>query len=98
MLVTTGVETLRSMRVSYPASIPLSTRTLNHLVDRIRTTASSRSRWRRLNPGRQALLVLAHLRNDATLNGAGRVRHRRPTAVASDAVPVEQERREVNRR
>jgi len=54
--------------LSYPASIPLSTRSLNHLADLIRTHRHQRrSRWRRLDPGRQALLALAHLRNGDTL-------------------------------
>ncbi|MEU7716344.1 transposase family protein [Micromonospora chalcea] len=53
--------------LSYPAAIPLSSRTLNHLADRIRSYRQQRrSRWRRLNPGHQALLVLAHLRNGDT--------------------------------
>lgn len=48
----------------YPSAISLSSRTLNHVADLIRThRARLRSRWRRLDPGRQALLVLAHLRN-----------------------------------
>ncbi|MET7403788.1 transposase family protein [Dactylosporangium sp. NPDC005572] len=50
--------------LSYPAAIPLSSRTLNHLADQIRN--QRRSRWRRLDPGRQALLALAHLRNGDT--------------------------------
>jgi hypothetical protein len=45
---------------SYPAAIPLPTRSLNHLADLIR------SRWRRLDPGRHSLLALAHLRNGDT--------------------------------
>lgn len=54
--------------LSNPASIPLSTRSLNHLADLIRIHRHQRrSRWRRLDPGRQALLVLAHLRNGDTL-------------------------------
>jgi hypothetical protein len=54
--------------LSYPAAIPLSTRSLNHLADLIRTHRHQRrSRWRRLDPGRQALLALAHLRNGDTL-------------------------------
>ncbi len=54
--------------LSYPASIPLSTRSLNHLAGLIRRHRSQlRSRWRRLDPGRQALLALAHLRNGDTL-------------------------------
>ena len=53
--------------LSYPATIPLSSRTLNHLAERIRGHRQQRrSRWRRLEPGRQALLALAHLRNGDT--------------------------------
>ncbi|MDG4795525.1 transposase family protein [Micromonospora sp. WMMD1082] len=53
--------------LSYPATIPLSTRTLNRLANLIRAhRAQRRCRWRRLDPGRQALLVLAHLRNGDT--------------------------------
>ena len=49
--------------LSYPASIPLSTRSLVWLAEQIRAhRVTIRSRWRRLEPGRQALLVLAHLR------------------------------------
>jgi hypothetical protein len=50
--------------LSYRASIPLSNHTLTRLADLIR--AERRSRWRRLDPARQALLVLAHLRNGDT--------------------------------
>jgi hypothetical protein len=54
--------------LSYPAAIPLSTRSLNHLAGLIRSHREQRrSRWRRLDPGRQALLALAHLRNGDTL-------------------------------
>ncbi|SDM51189.1 Helix-turn-helix of DDE superfamily endonuclease [Nonomuraea jiangxiensis] len=53
--------------LSYRASIPLSNRTLTRLAELIRTRrAERRSRWRRLDPARQALLVLAHLRNGDT--------------------------------
>jgi hypothetical protein len=53
--------------LSYPATISLSSRTLNHLADRIRGHRQQRkSRWRRLTAGRQALLALAHLRNGDT--------------------------------
>jgi hypothetical protein len=53
--------------LSYPAAIPLSTRTLNHLAGLIRRHRDQhRSRWRRLDSGRQALLALAHLRNGDT--------------------------------
>ncbi|MBB2747096.1 UNVERIFIED_ORG: hypothetical protein FHR35_006975 [Microbispora rosea subsp. rosea] len=53
--------------LSYPAAIPLSNRTLARLSELIRARrADRRSRWRRLKPGQQALLVLAHLRNGDT--------------------------------
>jgi hypothetical protein len=53
--------------LSYPSTISLSSRTLNHVADRIRQLRNRRrSRWRRLTPGRQALLALAHLRNGNT--------------------------------
>ncbi|BDH11489.1 hypothetical protein HOK021_26680 [Streptomyces hygroscopicus] len=53
--------------LSYPAAIPLCTRSLNYLADLIRTHRQQRrSHWRRLKPGRQALLALAHLRNGDT--------------------------------
>ncbi|MFC6094690.1 transposase family protein [Saccharothrix lopnurensis] len=53
--------------LSYPAAIPLSNRTLVRLGDLIRVErVRRRSRWRCLDPGRQALLVLAHLRNGDT--------------------------------
>jgi hypothetical protein len=54
--------------LTYPASIPLSTRSLTHLGSMItQHRAAIGSRWRRLSAGRQALLVLAHLRNGDTL-------------------------------
>jgi hypothetical protein len=54
--------------LSYPAAIPLPTRSLNHLAALIRTHRDQRrSRWQRLEPGRQTLLSLAHLRNGDTL-------------------------------
>lgn len=53
--------------LSYPAAIPLSTRTLTRLADLIRIRRGQlRGRWRRLDAGTQALLVLAHLRNGDT--------------------------------
>ncbi|GGQ27487.1 hypothetical protein GCM10010140_67150 [Streptosporangium pseudovulgare] len=53
--------------LSYPAAIPLSNRTLVRLADLIRAQrVQRRCRWRRLDPGRQALLVPAHLRNGDT--------------------------------
>src|SRR5437763_5478450 len=53
--------------LTYVASIPLSTRTLVYLSDLIRARRNQvGSRWRRLDPGRQALLVLARRRNGDT--------------------------------
>ncbi|ACU34921.1 hypothetical protein Amir_0963 [Actinosynnema mirum DSM 43827] len=53
--------------LSYPAAIPLSNHTLIRLADLIRAERTRlRTRWRRLDPGRQALPVLAHLRNGDT--------------------------------
>src|SRR2546429_9938546 len=64
--------------LTYVASIPLSTRTLVYLSDLIRARRREvGSRWRRLDPGRQGLLVLSHLLNADTyarLAGAFRVR------------------------
>lgn len=46
----------------YPAALPLSRRTLNLTARTIRAhRARTGSRWRRLDPATQALLVLAHL-------------------------------------
>jgi hypothetical protein len=46
------------------AGLPLSRQTLTYVAGLIRRhQASIGSLWRKLNPGRQALLVLAHLRN-----------------------------------
>ncbi len=46
----------------YRAALPLSRRTLNLAARTIRThRENTRSRWRRLDPAQQALLVLVHL-------------------------------------
>ncbi|MBO3752414.1 transposase [Streptosporangiaceae bacterium NEAU-GS5] len=51
----------------YRAALPLSRRTLTYLAGVIRRhRADIGSRWRWLNPGQQALLVLAHLRKGET--------------------------------
>lgn len=51
----------------YRAALPLSHRTLNYVAGVIRRhRAAIGSRWRRLNPGQQALLVLVHLRKGET--------------------------------
>ncbi len=53
--------------MSSPAAIPLSNRALVRLGDLIRShRVQRRSRWWRRDPGRQALLVLAYLRNGDT--------------------------------
>ncbi len=51
----------------YRAALPLSSRTLTFVAGIIRRyRASIGSPWRKLNPGRQALLVLAYLRKGET--------------------------------
>jgi hypothetical protein len=51
----------------YRAALPLSSRTLNYAAGIIRRHLKAiGSRWRKLNPGQQALLVLAHLRKGET--------------------------------
>lgn len=53
--------------LSYPSTISLSNQTLRYLTDLLRSHRSKLGcRWRKLSPGRQALLVLAHLRNGDT--------------------------------
>jgi hypothetical protein len=51
----------------YPAALPLSAQTLSYVAGIIRRhRRQAGSRWRKLNPGRQALLVLAYLRKGET--------------------------------
>jgi DDE superfamily endonuclease/Helix-turn-helix of DDE superfamily endonuclease len=51
----------------YRAALPLPSRTLNYAAGIIRRHLRAiGSRWRKLNPGKQALLVLAHLRKGET--------------------------------
>jgi len=51
----------------YPATLPLSAQTLTYAAGVIRRQRTKiGSCWRRLNPGRQALLVLAYLRKGDT--------------------------------
>ncbi len=51
----------------YRAALPLSSRTLNYVAGIIRRhRKAAGSRWRRLNPGKQALLVLVYLRKGET--------------------------------
>jgi hypothetical protein len=52
----------------YRAALPLSRQTLSYVAGVIRRhRAAIGSCWRKLNPGQQALLVLAHLRKGETL-------------------------------
>ena len=51
----------------YRAALPLSSRTLTYVSGIIRRHRKAiGSRWRKLNPGQQALLVLAYLRKGET--------------------------------
>jgi hypothetical protein len=53
--------------LSYPSGLSVSSRALNLLADALRARRRVlRSRWRRLDPGRQALLVVAYLRKGET--------------------------------
>ena len=52
----------------YSVRLPLSSATVNHVAALIRAHRKKiRSRWRTLNDGRIAVIVLAHLRNDERL-------------------------------
>jgi hypothetical protein len=63
--IRTATERLRML--FYPAALPLSSRTLTYLAGVIRRHRKKiRSCWRKLNPGRQALLVLVYLRKGET--------------------------------
>ncbi|MCC3769110.1 transposase family protein [Streptomyces sp. UNOC14_S4] len=60
----------------YSVRLPLSSHTVNHVADLIRAHRKRiRSRWRKLDAGRIAVIALAHLRNDERLadlaGGAG---------------------------
>jgi len=51
----------------YRAALPLSSKTLTFVAGIIsRARKALRSRWRKLNPGQHALLVLAYLRKGET--------------------------------
>jgi hypothetical protein len=51
----------------YPAALPLSAQTLTYVAGIIRRhRKKTGSAWRKLNPGRQALLVLSYLRKGET--------------------------------
>ncbi len=77
--------------LTYPASIPLSTRSLTRLTELIRDRRRALGgRWRRLTAGQQALMALAHLRNGDTLTRPrGRLRGVRDHRVALPARAVD---------
>ncbi|GAA4988155.1 transposase family protein [Pseudonocardia tropica] len=53
--------------LSYPSGMTVSSRALHVLSDALRAHRNQRrTRWRKLTPGRQALLVIAHLRKGET--------------------------------
>ena len=53
----------------YRAALPLSSRTLNFAAGVVRRHLKAiGSRWRRLNPGQEALLVLVYLRKGETFD------------------------------
>ena len=53
----------------YRAALPLSSRTLNFTAAVVRRHLKAiGSRWRKLNPGQEALLVLAYLRKGETFD------------------------------
>jgi hypothetical protein len=59
--------------LSYPSAMSVSSRALNLLADTLRCHRNRRAtRWRKLSPGRQALLVLAYLRKGETYNDLAR--------------------------
>ena len=60
---TGALATRGSCMLFYRAALPLSSRTLNYAAGIIRRHLKSiGSRWRKLNPGQQAMLVLVYLR------------------------------------
>ena len=53
--------------LSYPSGMTVSNRALIMLADLLRAQCTQlRTRWRRLDAGQQALLVVAHLRKGET--------------------------------
>jgi hypothetical protein len=63
-----SIRLTRSFKVlSYPSGMTVSSHALGMLSDALRAQRNQRrTRWRKLPPGRQALLVLAHLRKGET--------------------------------
>jgi hypothetical protein len=84
----------------YRAALPLSSKTLNYVAGIIRRhRASIGSVWRKLNPGQQALLVLAYLRKGETFAevaagfGVGTATARGPRPEAAQGGPGREEGR-----
>jgi DNA-directed RNA polymerase specialized sigma24 family protein len=89
----------------YRAALPLSSRTLSYAAGIIRRyRASIGSCWRKLNPGRQALLVLAYLRKGETFAelaagfGVGTSTAWRYVNLRREALSVRVEVRDLRRR
>jgi hypothetical protein len=63
-----SIRLTRSFKVlSYPSGMTVSSRALGALSDALRAHRNQRrTRWCKLPPGRQALLVVAHLRKGET--------------------------------
>jgi hypothetical protein len=72
---------------SYPAGMTVSSRALTTLADALRQRRTQRgTRWRRLDVGTQALLVVAHLRKgDAQATWRSASASARPRSTAADA-------------
>src|SRR5215469_2271285 len=69
-ITTTGYLCQGASMLFYPAALPLSAQTLTFAAGVIRRHREKiGSAWRKLNPGRQALLVLAYLRKGDTFAG-----------------------------
>jgi hypothetical protein len=80
----------------YPAALPLSSQTLNYTAGIIRRHRRQiGSCWRKLNPGRQALLVLADKGAGGRLarRGAGPGGSARSTAASADVAETAAKRR-----
>jgi hypothetical protein len=74
--------------LSCPAALPLSRQTLDYAAGIIRRhRKQAGSPRRKLNPGRQALLVLACLRKGETFAGLAAAAARTPAAPATSRIP-----------
>jgi hypothetical protein len=82
--------TTRGSSAFYRTALRLSSKTLNHGARIVRHRASIGSPLRMLNPGQQALLVLAHLRKGETFAelAAGFGRDVKRVAVVNETVEL----------